>query len=451
MLFAQFFYYRKNALPVPSIYTRARSRTISSIRGGRLPVDVSAAHYRTLSTVASHAAAAAALAAQAEEARSRSPLQTRHRRHSAEAFLDNIENPGHRDRTEDEDEVDEEALAALADSFHSEGGRSSRRKRVSWSKERLSSLGRASRQSTLSPMPPPNLHMTSPVDELDTLIRGRPLQRGEDTSAVEEGEGWWRAEDESQLRRNSRASRRGASMVFMGVWALFGVGTLVGSKRGVASTNDVRVGRVLSDIEVPVAVAVPPLPVLPDVGVASSEAVPLVFAEPLPGGPGHERPAVSWERIIGRISAWVCTTLYLTSRLPQIWKNFVRKSVEGLSMYLFVFAFLGNFFYVLSILSSPNMQLPPREASAYIRESIPYLLGSGGTLMFDVTIVAQSFIYRHKHPLYHRGRRSSVHSRMHASEEEGLLSAGANGAEDPSSPSRRRLVPTQAEGGSLER
>jgi len=29
----------------------------------------------------------------------------------------------------------------------------------------------------------------------------------------------------------------------------------------------------------------------------------------------------SLERIIGRMSAWACTTLYLTSRLPQIWKN----------------------------------------------------------------------------------------------------------------------------------
>ncbi len=27
------------------------------------------------------------------------------------------------------------------------------------------------------------------------------------------------------------------------------------------------------------------------------------------------------EYIIGRVSAWACTTLYLTSRLPQIWKN----------------------------------------------------------------------------------------------------------------------------------
>ena len=32
-------------------------------------------------------------------------------------------------------------------------------------------------------------------------------------------------------------------------------------------------------------------------------------------------PPVTWERLIGRVSAWTCTVLYLTSRMPQIWKN----------------------------------------------------------------------------------------------------------------------------------
>ena len=45
----------------------------------------------------------------------------------------------------------------------------------------------------------------------------------------------------------------------------------------------------------------------------------------------HSSPEpVSYQRLIGRISAWTCTTLYLTSRLPQIWKNvrghFLRRS-----------------------------------------------------------------------------------------------------------------------------
>jgi hypothetical protein len=40
-------------------------------------------------------------------------------------------------------------------------------------------------------------------------------------------------------------------------------------------------------------------------------------------------------------------------------------------MYLFVFAFLGNFFYVLSILSSPNMNGSPVESSKFLTESMP--------------------------------------------------------------------------------
>ncbi|OCF36512.1 hypothetical protein I316_01761 [Kwoniella heveanensis BCC8398] len=99
------------------------------------------------------------------------------------------------------------------------------------------------------------------------------------------------------------------------------------------------------------------------------------------------------QRIIGRVSAWACTTLYLTSRLPQIWKNFQRKSVEGLSILLFLFAFLGNTTYVSSILLNPSGGSDPTEAGHYLLEALPYLLGSGGTLMFDLTIMIQSVIY----------------------------------------------------------
>ncbi|KAH9808020.1 PQ loop repeat-domain-containing protein [Melampsora americana] len=96
-----------------------------------------------------------------------------------------------------------------------------------------------------------------------------------------------------------------------------------------------------------------------------------------------------WQRLIGRISAWLCAILYLTSRLPQIWKNFCRKSVEGLSITLFVMAFLGNLTYVISVLSSPKVT----EQVGYLAESFPYLIGSGGTLCFDFTIFIQSKIY----------------------------------------------------------
>jgi solute carrier family 66 (lysosomal lysine-arginine transporter), member 1 len=53
--------------------------------------------------------------------------------------------------------------------------------------------------------------------------------------------------------------------------------------------------------------------------------------------------------------------------------------------------------------------------------------------MFDITIVTQSFLYR---PRAVRGRRES---RTIVEEEEGLLNAGTTGAEDATTPSRRRL------------
>ncbi|CAK9779838.1 hypothetical protein CC85DRAFT_286243 [Cutaneotrichosporon oleaginosum] len=118
-----------------------------------------------------------------------------------------------------------------------------------------------------------------------------------------------------------------------------------------------------------------------------------------PGKGRKERPkppAISWQEAIGRISAWCCTTLYLSSRLPQIWKNFQRKSVEGLSILLFLFAFLGNTFYVASILLMP---VKPDEYSHYLLRSLPYLLGSGGTLLFDLTIMLQAWLYGSAPPL----------------------------------------------------
>lgn len=117
---------------------------------------------------------------------------------------------------------------------------------------------------------------------------------------------------------------------------------------------------------------------------------------------------------------------------------------QGLSMYLFIFAFLGNFFYVSSILTSPEAHLPPPASTEFFRESLPYvnpirascfplshlfpfgryLLGSGGTFFFDITIVSQSLIYKGKHPRrsYIRSRGNSlVRSAALAEETAGLL------------------------------
>jgi len=90
---------------------------------------------------------------------------------------------------------------------------------------------------------------------------------------------------------------------------------------------------------------------------------------------------------MGRFFAWLCTCLYLSSRIPQILKNYKRRSVQGLSIALFFFAACGNLSYTLSIFTNPH------STRKSLTEAIPYILGSAGTLLFDMTIYSQYVVY----------------------------------------------------------
>lgn len=79
-------------------------------------------------------------------------------------------------------------------------------------------------------------------------------------------------------------------------------------------------------------------------------------------------------------------------------------------MLLFLMAFCGNVFYVLSILVAP---VPPDEQMLYLFRALPYLLGSAGTLVFDLTIMIQSLVYgknRPKEPHVRPPRRSRTYA-----------------------------------------
>lgn len=405
-LLAQYFYYGGGPETLSEAYVRTRSRTISTAR--RRSLDAS--HYRTLSTVAGNVAAAAALAAFPEP----HPEHRVSRKHLVDQSLADT---APQVVEEAQDEVDDAVLSALSESFHSG------RKRVSWSRERHDHQSNA--RSQAPPVVPKSLQITAPQREFAVFSRGRPERRVADAEEVEVEQPGSRAA--SDHRTGSRASRRGASMVLLGFGALFSVGALTNAhSRSLAGRSD-GVGRVLVD-EVNI-----PHPMTTSTGqdtvyyVSSSDAgvvtveLPLTLSQNESQSQSEDSP--STERIIGRIFAWLCTSLYLTSRLPQIWKNYVRKSVEGLSMYLFVFAFLGNFFYVCSIMTSPEAHMPPPASTKFFNECIPYLLGSGGTFIFDVTIVTQSFIYRGKHPR-RRGRGASIAHRASLAEDQACLLGG---------------------------
>lgn len=123
-----------------------------------------------------------------------------------------------------------------------------------------------------------------------------------------------------------------------------------------------------------------------------------------PTDPSIPRPIQPFNPL-GQLFGYLCAFLYLSSRLPQIYLNHRRQTVEGLSLLFFLFACLGNLTYVVSILA----YVPPGAASRgherwdpvqrrayhrYLAVNASWLLGSVGTLALDMIIFVQFFMYR---------------------------------------------------------
>lgn len=100
--------------------------------------------------------------------------------------------------------------------------------------------------------------------------------------------------------------------------------------------------------------------------------------------------------IWGQIFGWLCAVLYFGSRFPQLILNWRRKSVEGLSMLFFLFACLGNFMYVLSIIAFDPASEGTAARKIYARHilvNLPWLVDGLGTLLLDMAIFTQFFLY----------------------------------------------------------
>ncbi|KAK1801063.1 hypothetical protein P4O66_022767, partial [Electrophorus voltai] len=84
--------------------------------------------------------------------------------------------------------------------------------------------------------------------------------------------------------------------------------------------------------------------------------------------------AFSTKETIGFVIGSFSSLLYLSSRLPQIYTNFRRKSTEGVSYFLFALVILGNSTYGLSVLvKNPD---EGHSESSYIVHHLPWLIGS---------------------------------------------------------------------------
>lgn len=134
----------------------------------------------------------------------------------------------------------------------------------------------------------------------------------------------------SQRRRKSTS--RAAPIIFFGVWLLFSFGgdkvsppkhsvphgprTLPGGVVLRPPTNPPTLTESSPDFT---SFSVPSLSSPPPALTSTLTFPSNITSYHINSQPQDEEPDM--KHVIGRISAWTCTTLYLTSRLPQIWKN----------------------------------------------------------------------------------------------------------------------------------
>ncbi|KAF2014890.1 hypothetical protein BU24DRAFT_348366, partial [Aaosphaeria arxii CBS 175.79] len=116
--------------------------------------------------------------------------------------------------------------------------------------------------------------------------------------------------------------------------------------------------------------------------------------------------SASAAQIAGKVLSWMSTFLYLGSRLPQLYKNHVRKSTAGLSPTLFAAAFFGNLFYSTSLLTNPCAwySFAPGEGlgwvapegsvqSEWVLRATPFFLGAAGVLIMDAAVGMQFWYF----------------------------------------------------------
>ncbi|XP_060075673.1 lysosomal amino acid transporter 1 homolog [Ylistrum balloti] len=90
--------------------------------------------------------------------------------------------------------------------------------------------------------------------------------------------------------------------------------------------------------------------------------------------------------VSGYVIGIVSSIFYVGSRLSQLYKNYKRKSTEGLSVMMFILAVLGNITYGLSILVRSL-------DGEYVLKHLPWLIGSLGVIFLDLSLLCQFKYY----------------------------------------------------------
>ncbi|MCJ1363831.1 hypothetical protein MMC16_002940 [Acarospora aff. strigata] len=138
---------------------------------------------------------------------------------------------------------------------------------------------------------------------------------------------------------------------------------------------------------------------------ALANAAPLTTS-PVTASTSAPRSSAQNAELAGRFLSWGSTLLYLVSRLPQLYKNHIRRSTSGLSPTLFIAAFFGNLFYSTSLLTNPYAwhDFPAYGGGGWagsngsvrrewLKLAAPFWLGAAGVLGLDATVGLQFWMF----------------------------------------------------------
>ncbi|XWS45362.1 hypothetical protein CRYUN_Cryun15aG0130400 [Craigia yunnanensis] len=89
----------------------------------------------------------------------------------------------------------------------------------------------------------------------------------------------------------------------------------------------------------------------------------------------------------GQWLGWLMAAIYMGGRIPQIWLNIKRGSVEGLNPLMFIFAMIANATYVASILVRTTEW-------ENIKANMPWLLDAAVCVALDLFIILQYIYYK---------------------------------------------------------
>jgi uncharacterized protein with PQ loop repeat len=98
--------------------------------------------------------------------------------------------------------------------------------------------------------------------------------------------------------------------------------------------------------------------------------------------------------VVAEMLGWISTCIFICSRIPQIYLNFHRKSVYGLSKIAFFMLMFSNMSFLVSLLIYTIDLESDHDKMTYLLKNIQWIIGSFLSFLFDLILMYQFIVYK---------------------------------------------------------